>query len=422
VICVLAMAVLLAVTPSDKLRLFAPRLSDTGTVDTAALANTAVTPGAYTLSNTTVDAKGRVTSASSYAGTSCTNQFPRSLSAAGAATCATVTASDANSTIAQTGVDINTSHQVTATHLAAALPVTQGGTGAATLTGLALGSGTSAFGAYGGTSCTNQFTRALNALGVATCATITTTDVDSTIARTGTDINTSHQVTATHLAAALPVNQGGTGALTLTGYVKGSGSSALTAAATVPAATDISGVLPGVNGGGLVLLEQHTASASASLDFTTALTSTYDNYLIEFLGLLPATNGVAAQILVSTNGGSTWSTSSLYDYAGTFASTLPATGGIGASGTTACSLTGSTNVSSSGGGGLVGTFRLMNPGSTSLQKSFVGQVWIGLTDSNSYNISESCVYKATTAVNAFQFKYSSGNIASGTIRVSGIAK
>lgn len=50
-------------------------------------------------------------------------------------------------------------------------------------------------------------------LGGATPAAVTVTSsyVDNSIALTGTDINTSNQVTATHLAAALPVLQGGTG-------------------------------------------------------------------------------------------------------------------------------------------------------------------------------------------------------------------
>src|SRR5262245_35762367 len=62
--------------------------------------------------------------------------------------------------------------------------------------------------AYAGTSCTNQFTRSLSALGVATCATVSlTSDV------TGT----------------LPVANGGTGAATLTGVLVGSGTSAVTA-------------------------------------------------------------------------------------------------------------------------------------------------------------------------------------------------
>lgn len=50
------------------------------------------------------------------------------------------------------------------------LSVARGGTGAATLTGLVFGNGTSAMTAYAGTTCTNQFPRSLNASGVATCA------------------------------------------------------------------------------------------------------------------------------------------------------------------------------------------------------------------------------------------------------------
>src|SRR5437867_10771081 len=41
--------------------------------------------------------------------------------------------------------------------------------------------------------------------------TITSADVNNSIALTGTDINTSNQVTAAHFAAALPIAQGGTG-------------------------------------------------------------------------------------------------------------------------------------------------------------------------------------------------------------------
>lgn len=45
----------------------------------------------------------------------------------------------------------------------------------------------------------------------------------------------------THVSGTLPVANGGTGAVTLTGYVKGSGTSAMTASATIPN-TDVSGL------------------------------------------------------------------------------------------------------------------------------------------------------------------------------------
>lgn len=62
----------------------------------------------------------------------------------------------------------------------------------------------------------------------------------------------------THVSGTLPVANGGTGATTLTGYVKGNGTSALTASLTVPTtdlsgsialASQVSGTLPIANGG-----------------------------------------------------------------------------------------------------------------------------------------------------------------------------
>lgn len=57
------------------------------------------------------------------------------------------------------------------------IPVAAGGSGVATLTGLALGNGASAMSAYGGTSCTNQFPRSLSASGAATCNSVANSDL-----------------------------------------------------------------------------------------------------------------------------------------------------------------------------------------------------------------------------------------------------
>ena len=57
------------------------------------------------------------------------------------------------------------------------LTVANGGTGAATLTGVVLGNGTSAFSAGSAQTCTNQFVRAMSASYVATCATVGAADV-----------------------------------------------------------------------------------------------------------------------------------------------------------------------------------------------------------------------------------------------------
>ena len=53
---------------------------------------------------------------------------------------------------------------------------------------------------------------------------------------------------STHVSGTLPVASGGTGATTLTGYVKGTGTTAMTTSATIPV-DDISGTLPVAKGG-----------------------------------------------------------------------------------------------------------------------------------------------------------------------------
>ena len=106
--------------------------------------------------------------------------------------------------VVASGADINTSDQVTATHLTSPMPTAQGGT-AQNSTATFPTSGTVA---VGGT-CTNQAVTATSGTGV-TCTTLTSAYVNNTIALTGADINTSNQVTATHLASPLPSAQGGT--------------------------------------------------------------------------------------------------------------------------------------------------------------------------------------------------------------------
>jgi hypothetical protein len=88
----------------------------------------------------------------------------------------------------------------------AAVTAAQGGTGAnntATSTYYLKGNGTNFItsnGAASGTgACTNQAVTTLNSDAAPTCTTITSSYVNTSIAQTGVDINTSHQVTALHL-------------------------------------------------------------------------------------------------------------------------------------------------------------------------------------------------------------------------------
>jgi hypothetical protein len=59
-------------------------------------------------------------------------------------------------------------------------------------------------------------------------------------------------------------------------------------------------------GDGITLISSQTASASASLSFTTGIDSTYRTYLFKFINMHPATDSVEFQFNLSTDGGSTY--------------------------------------------------------------------------------------------------------------------
>jgi hypothetical protein len=175
----------------------------------------------------------------------------------------------------------------------------------------------------------------------------------------------------------------------------------------------------GGSSGALVLVEQHTASSSATLDFTTCISSTYDEYLIEFLNVIPATNTQALQMRMSTDGGSTYVAGTSYSTQGfRWNSSATALNGGGNLSGIAIAPEG---IDSASTPGLNGYIRLYNPGSSTTSKIVNGQVSYRAS-SNYLSAVFNGTFDSNTAANAFRFLEPSGNIASGTIRCYGIAK
>lgn len=178
----------------------------------------------------------------------------------------------------------------------------------------------------------------------------------------------------------------------------------------------------GGGGGALVLLEQHTASGSAALNFTAWYSSAYDEYMIEYVSLVPASTGEFA-LQMSTNGGSSYDTGANYSWcalrnsaAGTAVSGSGSDSGIQITGNG-----GQTNSATTGG--TIGSSKLFNPGNGSFYPRFTAQVGINDGSGNpDVSVSTTGSYKVTTAVNAFRVFATSGNIASGTVRIYGISK
>ena len=176
--------------------------------------------------------------------------------------------------------------------------------------------------------------------------------------------------------------------------------------------------------GGMKLISSQTASNSASLSFTTGIDSTYKEYQFYFIDIHPRTDADEFQFNLSTDSGSNYNdtkTSTFFwayhDEAGADPALLYST-----SFDLAQSTADQVIMPNTGNGAdesLSGSLQLFNPSSTTYVKHFI-------STTNSYNASDYSInaYVAgygntTSAVNAIQFKMSSGNM-DGTILMYGI--
>lgn len=164
----------------------------------------------------------------------------------------------------------------------------------------------------------------------------------------------------------------------------------------------------------MVLLSTATASSSASLNFTSLISSTYANYTFTLEKILPATNATALYLQTSTTNGASWDTTSVY---------ITSNGTNTATGPAVVASNISNSVSNTYGAmGVGGTMVIRNaaaPSSTSplfiyRDSTFYVADAAGLSGSTPTLL----VYRAAV-VNAVRFILSSGNITSGTIRMYG---
>jgi hypothetical protein len=198
----------------------------------------------------------------------------------------------------------------------------------------------------------------------------------------------------------------------------------LTTTGTSGAASLSGGVLnvPQYSGGGggagsLILLEQHTASSSTELDFTSWDNSAYDEYEIHIINLVCSTTSTVG-IQCSTNGGSSYDTAS--NYLWTFAFTYSGgSGNASGSSQTAMNFRDTTSAPQSNQA-YRGRIVLYDPASTSLYKDFQGEIAVPFQSGSALKVQWQGRYNSTTAVNAFRLIPSAGNFVSGTVRIYGV--
>ena len=176
--------------------------------------------------------------------------------------------------------------------------------------------------------------------------------------------------------------------------------------------------------GNMVLISSQTASNSASISFTTGIDSTYKEYQFWFVNIHPRTNGVDISFQGSTNGGSSYGvaiTSSAFEVFHDEADTntgLSYQGGSDLAQSTSYQLV-SNFVGNDADKSASGIITLFNPASTTYVKHFISQFSrVAQNDYNGNNFSAG-YFNTTSAINAIDFKMSSGNF-DGTILMYGI--
>jgi hypothetical protein len=180
-----------------------------------------------------------------------------------------------------------------------------------------------------------------------------------------------------------------------------------------------------ISGGALNLISTQTASASASISFTSGIDSTYDSYVFKFINIHPSVDGEKFEFNFSTDGGSNYNvtkTSTVfyavhseaddaavleYDVYSDLAQST---------GFQRIQFIGNENDQS-----LSGTLQLFNPSSDTFVKHFMGVANDYINTDRSVNPYYAGYGNTTSAINAVQFKMGSGNIDDGIIKMYGVS-
>jgi len=193
--------------------------------------------------------------------------------------------------------------------------------------------------------------------------------------------------------------------------------SAITAAAAIPA-------------GAMTLIKEQTASSSSTISFVdgtsdVVLDNTYPIYLFKFIGIHPATQGEGFSFQANASGGSGYNetiTSSYFkayhNEAGSDAAVAYDTSNDQAQGTAFQRLMAYVDNQNDDVGN--GELWLFGISSTTYVKHFISKSAYSYSRPYAGNDFVAGYFNTTSAIDEFQFKMSSGNIDSGTIKLYGI--
>jgi len=180
-------------------------------------------------------------------------------------------------------------------------------------------------------------------------------------------------------------------------------------------------------GGSQNFISSQSASNSASLVFTSGIDSTYEVYRFTFIDMNPATDNQNFEFQVNAVGQSGYNETvtslyydALHDEADTYGTFTYDTGRDQASGTSYQCLFGSVGNGADEAG--VGELYLFAPSNTTYLKYWYSSCQYYNGGNASGNTFSGGAFETTSAIDEISFRFASGNIVAGTIKMYGISK
>jgi hypothetical protein len=177
--------------------------------------------------------------------------------------------------------------------------------------------------------------------------------------------------------------------------------------------------------GKMTLISEQTASGSATISFTSGIDSTYDSYVFKFINIHPSAEFNQLTFNLSTDSGSNYNVTKTTTYFRAYHSESGSDFDLSYDG--GGDLAQSTGYqwltryqSSDNDHASNGYLHLYNPSSTTFVKHFTAR--FGETHASDFvqDIYTAGYGNTTSAIDAIQFKFASGNIDSGVIKLYGI--
>ena len=183
----------------------------------------------------------------------------------------------------------------------------------------------------------------------------------------------------------------------------------------------------GLSGGTMNLISTQTASSSSTIDFTSGIDDTYDEYVFKFYNIHASATGnftFQGNAAGASGFNETMTTTSFVAYHDESDSTTALeynAGGDIAQGTGFQYLNISGGFDIENSANLSGTLSLFNPSSTTFVKHFMSNTAHMGNGDYTHNNFVAGYFNVTSAIDEIQFKMSSGNIDSGVIKLYGVS-